>query len=100
MGVQWRAQRKTQRPIYARYFQCTPPTGEKRLHQTEKPLALMRELAHICETGGVILDPFMGSGSTIAAAILEGYGYIGIEKDQHYYSVAQKRVCEAAFAVE
>lgn len=77
-----------------------PPTGEKRLHQTEKPLALMRELAHICETGGVILDPFMGSGSTIAAAILEGYGYIGIEKDQHYYSVAQKRVCEAAFAVE
>ena len=59
----------------------------------------MRELVHICETGGVILDPFMGSGSTLAAAVLEGYSYIGIEKDAHYFTVAQKRIYEAAFAV-
>lgn len=70
------------------------------MHQTEKPLALMREIVHICEKGGTVLDPFMGSGSTVAAAALEGYGYIGIEKDPHFYEVSQKRVYEAAFAVE
>lgn len=59
----------------------------------------MRELVHICETGGVILDPFMGSGSTLAAAVLEGFGYIGVEKDAHYFSVAQRRIYEAAFTV-
>jgi site-specific DNA-methyltransferase (adenine-specific) len=59
----------------------------------------MRDLVRICESGGVILDPFMGSGSTLAAAVLEGYGYLGIEKDEHYFTVAQRRVYEAAFAV-
>ena len=57
----------------------------------------MRELVKICEVGGVVLDPFMGSGSTLAAAVLEGYGYIGMEKDAHYFSVAQRRITEAAF---
>lgn len=47
-----------------------------------------------------MLDPFMGSGSTVAAAALEGYTYIGVEKDPHFYNVSQKRVYEAAFAVE
>ena len=60
----------------------------------------MRDLVRICEVGGVIVDPFMGSGSTIAAAVMEGYGYIGVEKDPHYYGVAQRRTYEAAFAVE
>ena len=50
---------------------------------------------HICETGGTVLDPFAGSGSTLAAAILEGYTAIGIEKDDHYVTVAQRRVLEA-----
>ena len=72
-----------------------PPTGEKRLHQTEKPLALMRELVHICEIDGTILDPFAGSGSTLAAAVFEGYGFIGVEKDAYYHAVASKRVLEA-----
>jgi len=39
---------------------------------------------------GIILDPFMGSGSTIAAAEAVGYMSIGIEKDRRYYSVAKK----------
>jgi len=59
----------------------------------------MRELVKLCEVGGVVLDPFMGSGSTLAGAVMEGYGYVGIEKDAHYYSVAQRRIYEAAFAV-
>ena len=91
---------KRSAPYMPGIFIAPPPTGEKRVHQTEKPLALMRELVKICELGGVICDPFMGSGSTLAAAVLEGYQYIGVEKDAHYYSVAQRRIHEAAFAVE
>lgn len=41
---------------------------------------------------GVILDPFMGSGSTVAAAEAVGYSSIGIEKDSAYYSVATKSI--------
>jgi len=90
---------KRNAPFMPGIFTAPPPTGEKRLHQTEKPLAVMRELVRICEAGGVVLDPFMGSGSTLAAAVLEGYKYIGIEKDAHYYSVAQRRIYEAAFTL-
>lgn len=50
---------------------------------------------HICEAGGVILDPFAGSGSTLAAAILEGYDAIGMERDDHYITVARQRVLDA-----
>ena len=90
---------KRNAPYMPGIFTASPPTGEKRVHQTEKPLTLMRELVKICESDGVILDPFMGSGSTLVAAALEGYKYIGIEKDEHYYNVAQRRIYEAAFAV-
>jgi len=90
---------KRNAPFMPGIYVAPPPTGEKRLHQTEKPLALMRELVHICEVGGLILDPFMGSGSTLTAAVLEGFGYIGIEKDAHYFNVAQRRIYEAAFAL-
>jgi site-specific DNA-methyltransferase (adenine-specific) len=55
----------------------------------------MRELVHICETGGIILDPFAGSGSTLAAAILEGFDVIGIEKDAYYFGLSRKRMLEA-----
>jgi site-specific DNA-methyltransferase (adenine-specific) len=85
---------KRNAPYMPGIFAAAPPVGENRLHQTEKPIALMRELVHICETGGLILDPFAGSGSTLVAAILEGYRYIGIEKDAYYYDVAQKRIAE------
>ena len=88
---------KRKAPYMPGLYVAPPPTGERRVHQTEKPIALMRELVHICETGGVILDPFMGSGSTLAAAVLEGFGYIGVEKDAYYFNVAQRRIDEAAF---
>jgi site-specific DNA-methyltransferase (adenine-specific) len=81
-------------PYMPGIFTHAPPMGDKRLHQTEKPLPLMRELVHLCERGGVILDPFAGSGSTLAAAVMEGYKFLGIEKDSHYIEVAMKRVKE------
>jgi DNA modification methylase len=42
--------------------------------------------------GGVVLDPFMGSGSTGKAAALEGFRFIGIELDAEYFEIAQRRI--------
>jgi site-specific DNA-methyltransferase (adenine-specific) len=89
---------KRNAPYMPGVFAAPPPTGEKRIHQTEKPLTLMREIVKICEVGGLVLDPFAGSGSTLAAAIMEGFNYIGVEKDPYYWGVAQKRISEPGIA--
>ncbi|MCP4142866.1 MAG: site-specific DNA-methyltransferase, partial [Chloroflexi bacterium] len=62
-----------------------------------KPLALMRYLCKLSRTptGGVVLDPFMGSGTTGKAAILEGREFIGIEIDPEYFEIAKKRIATA-----
>ena len=86
---------KRNAPIMPGIFTASPPTGNKRLHQTEKPLAVMRELVKLCERGGTILDPFAGSGPTCEAAILEGFNFIGIEKDHYYAEIAKERVSKA-----
>jgi site-specific DNA-methyltransferase (adenine-specific) len=64
-------------------------------HMTGKPTDLMRQLVRICETGGRILDPFAGSGTTLVAADLEGYGWTGIEMTGHYHDVARSRLLTA-----
>lgn len=65
---------------------------QHRTHITEKPLQLMRDLSQICEPGGRILDPFAGSGTTVLAAVLEGYQAVGIEITDAYYELGTKRV--------
>jgi len=68
----------------------------KNNHPTVKPTELMRWLCRlITPPGGVVLDPFMGSGSTGKAAVLEGFGFIGIERDPEYYEIALRRVAAA-----
>ena len=86
---------KRDAPFMPGIYTQAPPTGESRVHQTEKPIALMRELVPLCIRGGVILDPFAGSGSTLAAAILEGFQCVGIEKDDYYVEIARQRLREA-----
>lgn len=62
-------------------------------HPTVKSVALMRYLARlITPMGGVVLDPFMGSGTTGMACAYEGFDFIGIEQDQGYFNIAQKRI--------
>jgi len=72
------------------------PQDERELaeHPSLKPQALLRELVYaVLPLGrGIVVDPFMGSGSTIAAAEAVGYSSIGIEKDSAYYSVAAKAI--------
>lgn len=66
-------------------------------HPTVKPLALMRYLARLTKTptGGVVLDPFMGSGTTGMAAVLEGRDFVGIELNAEYLEIAEKRIAHA-----
>jgi site-specific DNA-methyltransferase (adenine-specific) len=62
-------------------------------HPTVKPIALMRYLVRlITPPGGTVLDPFAGSGSTICAAVLEGFTGIGIEREPDYVEIAKRRV--------
>lgn len=62
-------------------------------HPTVKPTALMRYLCRlITPPGGIILDPFCGSGSTGKAATLEGFEFIGIDTDADYLAIAEARI--------
>jgi site-specific DNA-methyltransferase (adenine-specific) len=64
-------------------------------HITGKPTGLMRELVKCCPKGGVVLDPFNGSGTTGVAAILEGRQYIGIEQKSSNISKSLLRLDDA-----
>lgn len=65
-------------------------------HPTVKPTDLMRWLCRlVTPPGGVILDPFMGSGSTGKAALLEGFKFIGCEREDEYVPIAQARIAAA-----
>lgn len=64
-----------------------------RVHPTQKPVALMEKL--VAKVPGVILDPFMGSASTLVACQRIGRQGIGIELDPEYFAIACKRVDEA-----
>ncbi len=71
--------------------------GDNNAHPTVKPTELMRYLCRlVTPQGGVVLDPFMGSGSTGKAAIAEGFGFVGIELNEEYFEIACARI-EAAF---
>jgi site-specific DNA-methyltransferase (adenine-specific) len=62
-------------------------------HPTVKPTDLMRYLVRmVTRRGGTVLDPFMGSGTTGKAAMLEGVNFIGCELDEEYLKIAEKRI--------
>lgn len=67
--------------------------GAGNKHLTVKPIALMRYLCRlVCPPGGVILDPFCGSGTTILAAVEEGSRAVGIELDAQHCEIARGRL--------
>jgi DNA modification methylase len=79
----------------ANILQCRRVTADDREHQTQKPVDLMRQLIKVvCPPGGVVLDPFCGSGSTGVAALLAGRRFVGIEKDPDCLAVAERRLRE------
>ena len=86
----------------SRFFYCAKASRSERTcsgkvankHPTVKPVALMEYLCRLTKTptGGVVLDPFMGSGSTGIACVKTGRGFIGIEKDEESYNVSVERI--------
>ncbi len=79
-------------PIYPRGA-GSPVRLVRNTHPTVKPLALMRWIVRlICPPGGTMLDPFTGSGSTGAAALLEARRFIGVERDERYVRIARARI--------
>lgn len=81
----------------ARFFYCSKASkrdrGTDNTHPTVKPTDLMAYLCRlVTPPGGVVLDPFMGSGSTGKAALLEGFQFIGIERDAEYFEIAKARI--------
>jgi DNA modification methylase len=72
-------------------------SGNRNTHPTVKPTDLMRWLVRlVTPPGGVVLDPFMGSGSTGRAAALEGCRFIGIELSPEYIAIAEARIAAAS----
>lgn len=69
------------------------PKPQGNHHPTVKPTDLMRYLCRlVTPPGGIVLDPFMGSGSTGKAAVREGFRFIGIEREGEYFKIAAHRI--------
>ena len=68
---------------------------QNRVHVTEKPLQLMKDVVQICEPGGRIFRSFAGAGTTILAAAQQGYQAVGIEVTDAYFQLGTERVREA-----
>ena len=95
----------------SRFFYCAKATQKDRedgleeegrepsysnAHPTVKPTDLMRWLCRlVTPPGGVVLDPFMGSGSTGKAAIYEGFHFLGVDCEKQYVEIAEKRIAKA-----
>ena len=79
-------------PVLPGVFRAANVQGVQRIHQTQKPEEIMRQICKICLPGGRILDPFAGSGSTLAAAELEGYDSVGVELSEEIAKSAAQRL--------
>lgn len=83
----------------SRFFYCSKASrkdrGSDNKHPTVKNTKLMEYLINlITPPNGTVLDPFAGSGSTLVAAKRLGFKFIGIEKEQEYFEIAQRRISE------
>jgi site-specific DNA-methyltransferase (adenine-specific) len=84
------------------FFYCAKASnsdrGKGNNHPTVKPIDLMRYLIRlVCPVGSVVLDPFMGSGTTGKAALEEGMEFIGIEQSAEYMDISKKRLTNVAY---
>jgi len=70
----------------------TPVRQDDKHHITGKPTELMIEVVEICAPGGLVLDPFCGSGTTGVAAVRRGLRFLGIEREASYVAIARDRL--------
>jgi site-specific DNA-methyltransferase (adenine-specific) len=81
----------------SRFFYCPKASKKDRdegnVHPTVKPTELMKYLIRlVTPKDGIVLDPFMGSGSTGKAAMQEGMWFVGIEREKEYFEIAKQRI--------
>lgn len=84
----------------ARFFYCPKASkkekGKDNSHPTVKPIELMKYLVKlVAPKGALVLDPFMGSGTTGVAALQVGCRFLGIEKEKEYFDIAERRLKDA-----
>jgi len=91
----WTNWPKAVRRIQWRWYGMIRQGNEERFHPTQKPLEVMKWAIDLCPKSDVVLDPFMGSGTTGVAAIQLGRKFIGIERDERYFEIACKRIEQA-----
>lgn len=81
-------------PCHPGAWQISPPRSCDRIHATQKPEELMREVVAIAPENGLVLDPFVGSGTTGVAALQTGRRFLGFELDGHAFKSAEARLIE------
>lgn len=91
----WGGARRVFRHLWKGMCQASEKGGKQRWHPTQKPVALMEWCLGFLPDAQTILDPFMGSGTTLVACAKLGRAGIGIEIDPDYFAIACKRVEEA-----
>ena len=79
-------------PVLPGVFRAANVQGVQRIHQTQKPEEIMRQICKICLPGGRIIAPFAGRVSTLAAAELEGYDSVGVELSEEIAKSAAQRL--------
>jgi DNA modification methylase len=86
---------------WSRFFYCAKANKKERNagtdgannHPTVKPLKLMRYLVKlVTPPGGIVLDPFLGSGTTAMAAVMEGFDWVGCEMTEEYWPIIEARI--------
>lgn len=82
--------------VVARIYKLHPNNPDGKVHPAQKPLELMEWIVqNYTAAADTILDPFCGSGTTGVAAMKLGRRFIGIEKDERYYRISEKRIRDA-----
>ena len=94
--AKWVFNKPEDKPYLRSLYETPTVLGKERTkHPTQKSLALMEELIRIhTNEGEIVLDPFMGSGTTGVACAKLGRSFIGIEKDAEYFKIASNRINE------
>ncbi len=88
---------RSEREAGCDHLPADPRTGRRNRHVSVKPVRLMRWLCRlVTPPGGLVLDPFAGSGTTGVAALVEGFRFLGCERDPEHLAVARARVGAAA----
>jgi site-specific DNA-methyltransferase (adenine-specific) len=83
-------------PYLPGVIEASAPRGAKRVHITQKPAELLDVLVRVAGVGHLVLDPFMGSGTTGVAAVNAGRRFLGFEVVPHYLEIARERIAAAA----